>query len=147
MLHDFEGIPPYPLCVDDDNITPHGMIQQLASKPSYMRGFVALATLFQVLGECLLLSRQHLARRPDTDVRTMAAWIEKSRRDIDEALERLPDVLRPSASHDPTKDSNEVFAVQRVNLMITAVFVKFELVRWDPLLPLCFILYSQPPCI
>jgi hypothetical protein len=39
--------------------------------------------------------------------------------------------LRPTTLHDPNVDSNEVFAVQRVNLMITAVLAKFEIVSID----------------
>lgn len=131
MLHDFEKVPPWPKCTDDENISQHGMIDQLVGRPSYMMGFVVLSSLFQILGECLLLSRQHLAR-PKGDVeaakKTCSAWIENALQRIDGHLEDLPDVLRPSVILDPAKDINEVFAVQRVNLMITAVFIKFELV-------------------
>jgi hypothetical protein len=130
-LHDFEGLPPFPECIDDDLINKHGMIPQPANQTSYITGFVSLSGLFQTLGECLKLFRQYKASPKERDRPGLEEWVENACKRIDEDLDSLPEVLRPTTLHDPNVDSNEVFAVQRVNLMITAVLAKFEIVSID----------------
>jgi hypothetical protein len=128
MMHDFEGVPDFPICVDDDLITERGSFSQPENKPSYMSGFVALARLFQIMGECLLLKKQNSARGQTGDASSSLEWITKGERRVEEILRGLPDVLRPTAPLDEAMDLDDIFSVQRANLLITAVSVKFELV-------------------
>lgn len=58
-MNDFEGVPPYPLCIDDELITTEGNLPQPANRPSYMTGFVANVQLMQILSECMRRHRTY----------------------------------------------------------------------------------------
>lgn len=138
MMHDFEGLPSFPLCIDDELITTHGSLAQPSSRPSYMVGFVALAGIFQVIGECLLLTRQHSARSLVNHSGSLQ-WIERAQQRVNDILDRLPAALRPTAAsddivhphhHAENDPDDDIFSVQRANLLITAVSAKFELLNF-----------------
>lgn len=57
ILNDFEGLPPLPDEVDDEFITPNGIVAQPAGRLSHMAGFVAICRIFQVLSQCITRHR------------------------------------------------------------------------------------------
>lgn len=129
LMNDFEGVPPYPLCIDDELITTEGNLPQPANRPSYMTGFVANVQLMQILSECMRRHRTYQTSPVDTDVYAILMWIEKAQTRMRQIIQGLPDVLGPSPPQGTTvSDQSEVFATQRANLLITAVSAEFALV-------------------
>lgn len=57
ILNDFEGLPPLPDEVDDEFITPNGIVQQPEGRLSHMAGFRAICRIFQVLSQCITRHR------------------------------------------------------------------------------------------
>lgn len=57
ILNDFEGLPPLPDEVDDEYITPNGIVGQPEGKLSHMAGFRAICRIFQVLSQCITRHR------------------------------------------------------------------------------------------
>jgi hypothetical protein len=127
MMHDFEGLADFPTSTNDDYITKDS-VALMPKDVSYMAGFINLATLFQHLAECLFMKRQHQTRKKQFTTAHCLTWIEEARAGVDKLLSDLPTVLRPGSPFDQTKDEDGVYSIQRANLLLTAVFVKFELV-------------------
>ena len=130
LMNDFEGVPPYPLCVDDELITTEGNLPQPVNRPSYMTGFVANVQLMQILSECMRRHRTYQTAPMDTDVYAILMWIERAQTQMRQIIQNLPDVLGPNPPQGTTapSDQTEVFATQRANLLITAVSAEFALV-------------------
>lgn len=130
-MNDFEGVPPYPLCVDDELITTEGNLPQPVNRPSYMTGFVANVQLMQILSECMRRHRTYQTAPMDTDVYAILMWIERAQTQMRQIIRGLPDVLGPNPPPPGTvasTDQAEVFATQRANLLITGVSAEFQLV-------------------
>ncbi|GHJ88004.1 hypothetical protein NliqN6_4406 [Naganishia liquefaciens] len=129
LMNDFEGVPPYPLCVDDELITTEGNLPQPVNRPSYMTGFVANVQLMQILSECMRRHRTYQTAPMDTDVYAVLMWIERAQTQMRQIIQNLPDVLGPNPPQGTTapSDQTEVFATQRANLLITAVSAEFAL--------------------
>lgn len=129
LMNDFEGVPPYPLCIDDELITTEGNLPQPVNRPSYMTGFVANVQLMQILSECMRRHRTYETSPMDTDVYGILRWIERGQAQMRQVIQGLPDVLGPAPSHGTTvTDQSEMFGTQRANLLITAVSAEFALV-------------------
>jgi hypothetical protein len=132
LMNDFEGVPPYPLCVDDELITTEGNLPQPVNRPSYMTGFVANVQLMQILSECMRRHRTYQTAPMDTDVYAILMWIERAQTQMRQIIQGLPDVLGPNPPQGSVAtDQMEVFATQRANLLITAVSAEFALVSMD----------------
>jgi hypothetical protein len=127
MMNDFEGIADFPTNTNDDYITKDSVSSTPKDVP-YMAGFVTLGHLFQILGECLFKKRQSLTRKSMFSRAACLNFVDEARDNVDQTLRRLPSVLRPGSPFDQTKDKDGVYSIQRANLLLTAVFVKFELV-------------------
>lgn len=127
MMNDFEGLADYPTNTNDEHITKDSVNVTPKDVP-YMAGFVTLVYLFQILGECLFKKRQSLTRKSMFSRAACLAFVEEARGNVDETLRSLPSVLRPGSPFDQTKDKDGVYSIQRANLLLTAVLVKFELV-------------------
>ena len=127
MMNDFEGLADFPAKTNDDYITKDSITDTPKDVP-HMAGFLTLVHLFQILGECLFKKRQSLTRKSVFPREACLHFVEQAREDVDQILSRLPSVLRPGSPYDQTKDEYGVYSIQRANLLLTAVFVKFELV-------------------
>ncbi|KAJ9110508.1 hypothetical protein QFC22_006729 [Naganishia vaughanmartiniae] len=128
LMNDFEGVPPYPLCIDDELITTEGNLPQPVNRPSYMTGFVANVQLMQILSECMRRHRIYQTSPRDTDVYGILRWIERGQAQMRQVIQDLPDVLGPAPPLGVmVTDQSEMFATQRANLLITAVSSEFAL--------------------
>jgi hypothetical protein len=129
MMHDFEGVPDFPTDTNDDYITKDS-VSLMPNDVSYMKGFNHLARLFQILEECLFMKRQKVWRKEQSTVEACLIFIDGARDRVDNLLRNLPTVLRPGSPFDRATDKDGVYSIQRANLLLTAVFVKFELVSF-----------------
>lgn len=138
MMHDFEGVPGLPMTVDDELVTSYGYLPQPPDRPSYMAGFVALISIFRILAQVQTRSRMYAHSSGEgldgleMNRTIVLDWIQGAQQRIEDILEDLPEPLRSStidlSAVQSGDDRDDIFSVQRANLLITAVSVHFELV-------------------
>jgi hypothetical protein len=131
-LQSYEGLPPYPLEIDDELITTQGYFDQPAGETSYMTGFKRCVSLFPIMAECLVRHRSLMHRQQPLMLDERAAeseWIQRAGEDVDDIIDSLPPVLRKVNPIDERdEERNGVFGMQRANLLVTAASVRFVLV-------------------
>lgn len=137
-LNSFEGFPQLPLEIDDELITFQGAFDQPPSQQSYMCGFVSCIRLFPILEECLVRHRRLVTgllrnggdkgltkHERDNEMH----WVADAEGQVDEVMTGLPDCLRDGVEDRKEGDTHAaVMGMQRANLSITAVSVRFALV-------------------
>jgi hypothetical protein len=101
-----------------------------------MIGFVACIRQFPLLEEpirrtrTLLSSRKRGERPRYEDVEAELQWIDTALLELDEIMQFLPDILKLGWTFDEPMDEIRlaVMGMQRANLAITAVSIRFALV-------------------
>lgn len=133
LMPDYEGVPPMPLEVDDEFITPQGYLPQPATRPSTMTGLAMCCRLFRIFSECLFRHRTFSytpsrAAEPESTL----IWVESSRRELIEALRGMPTAWQADPEDMPDEDDRVMYGTQRANILITAASLDFALVsrRW-----------------
>ena len=131
-LQSYEGLPSYPLEVDDELITTQGYFDQPAGQTSYMTGFKRCGLFFPIMAQCLLRHRSLLHRQHPLTLDERAAavdWLRRAGEDVDDILDSLPPALRVvNPVEEGDEERNGVFGMQRANLLITAASTRFVLV-------------------
>lgn len=135
-LNSFEGQPSFPDQVDDEYITSQGAFPQPAGTTSYIVGLVACVRLFPILSEVITRSRSFRAKNrlgrflSSNEVTSELDWIQRANGEVDGIMAGLPDVLRMGWTVDETLDEVRlaVMGMQRANMAITAVSIRFALV-------------------
>lgn len=135
ILHDFEGVAPFPLEVDDDYITTVGYLPQPERKTSYMYGFVTIMRIFQIISQAITKHRS-FANVADAgteeDVDLLVRWIENAQRKLHIILDGLPPSLCTDLNDlsneeiEPAADIN-LFGIQQANITITVLCAEFVL--------------------
>lgn len=134
-MHDYEGVPPMPLEVDDEYITPQGYLPQPPSQPSTMTGFANSCRLFVIMSQCLFRHRMHchlLCRSEHPSV--VLAWVEDNRTELDNIIKGLSGPWKSEPDNVKNDEERLVFGTQRANILITATSLHFALVRCVSLL-------------
>ncbi|BEJ13508.1 hypothetical protein CspHIS471_0306820 [Cutaneotrichosporon sp. HIS471] len=144
ILHDFEGVPPHPLLVDDEYLTPAGHLPQPDGRPSIMVGFVSILRIFQVVSGCVARHRA-FANRPRNDARAededdmdefdeaaSVRWIAGAQARLRSILSALPPALcmdlQVSCAAERADPCNfSLFQIQQANISITALCAEFAL--------------------
>jgi hypothetical protein len=140
ILHDFEGVPPHPILVDDEYLTPAGHLPQPDVRPSVMVGFVAILRIFQVISGCVARHRA-FANRPsddapdfddDYDEPAAIRWIAAAQGRLRAILAALPpalcmDLTVSCAAERRDPCNFRVFRIQQANISITALCAEFAL--------------------
>ncbi|WWC95031.1 hypothetical protein V866_001883 [Kwoniella sp. B9012] len=122
MINDFQGVCSLPEPVDDEFITIQGSFLQPTSRPSAICGFIAVSKLFKILSECLFHHRCIMAKVQLTDT----ACTETLEDRLQEVLRDFPDgSYKLSGNNDGIVQN--MLAVQRANILITAAICKFAL--------------------
>ena len=75
-LPDFEGTPPLPLKVNDENMTSDHVPQAPNGKHSHMTGFIAVIKIFCILSQCLLRQRPFATLDIQFNRPRLMQWIE-----------------------------------------------------------------------
>ncbi|KLT45847.1 hypothetical protein CC85DRAFT_281999 [Cutaneotrichosporon oleaginosum] len=143
MLHDFEGVAPHPLLVDDEYITPAGHLPQPEVRPSVMVGFVVILRIFQVISGCVARHRA-FANRPrgepsdpssleeEFDEPAAIRWIEGAQARLRAILSALPpalcmDLHISCAAERADPCNSSLYRIQQANISITALCAEFAL--------------------
>lgn len=140
ILHDFEGLAPYPLEIDDDYITPEGHLPQPARRTSYMAGFVVIMRIFQIISQCVSRHRAFANRSADDmefdddgEHAHAIRWIEATQDRVRHMLRALPPNLCMDLSVSARAELDEpagdfsLFRIQQANISITALCAEFAL--------------------
>jgi hypothetical protein len=153
ILHDFEGLPPLPLQVDDDYITPAGHLPQPTGRTSYMVGVVAIARIFRVISQCVVRHRAFANANVspggeggdegddddradrEAEVELHLAWTRVAQQRLHAILAGLPATLRTNlaemaemaAPESPGGGGGRLFGIQQANITITALCAEFAL--------------------
>ena len=123
-LPDFEGTPPLPLEVNDENMTSDHVPQAPNGKHSYITGFVAVIKIFRILSQCLLRQRLFATSHEPFDRSELLQWVDSAQAEVRNVLNNLPVPLRPATNSTPgTSDGT-----QQANILITALCVELVLV-------------------
>jgi hypothetical protein len=132
LMHDHEGVPPYPLETDDEFITAAGYVSQPLANLSYMVGYVYNVRLFRFLSTSLLRRRLlECAAQGELNITLDEGWnwAEEARHKISCLQRELPVKLRAlELSQCSTSDQPDIFQTQRANIVVTAAIVEFALV-------------------
>jgi hypothetical protein len=106
-----------------------------------MQGFGACIRQFPLLEEPITRQRTLLYRRrrgqhmSNIEMEAELRWIETSLRELEQIMEGLPDILKLGWALDEPMDDIRlaVMGMQRANLAITEVSIRFALVslKWD----------------
>jgi hypothetical protein len=129
-MPDHEGVPPFPLEVDDEFITPSGNLPQPISRASTMTGLALSLRLFRTFSQCLTRHRTFTYTPSEApDVETTLVWLEDARAMVRDTLRNLPAAWQ-AGLEDCWRDEEEgvAFGTQRANLLITAASLDFALV-------------------
>ena len=128
-MPDYEGVPPMPLEVDDEFITPQGYLPQPSTRPSTMTGLAMCCRLFRIFSECLFRHRT-FSYTPGVaaDPESTLIWVESSRRDLIDTLRSMPDAWRSDPQGMSDEDDRVMYGTQRANILITAASLDFALV-------------------
>lgn len=133
LMHDHEGVPPYPLETDDEFITAAGYVSQPLANLSYMVGYVYNVRLFRFLSTSLLRRRLlECAAQGELNITLDEGWnwAEEARHKISCLQRELPVKLRAlEPAPYSTSDQPDIFQTQRANIVVTAAIVEFALVR------------------
>jgi hypothetical protein len=133
LMHDHEGVPPYPLETDDEFITAAGYVSQPLASLSYMVGYVYNVRLFRFLSTSLLRRRLlESAAQGELNITLDEGWnwAEEARHKISCLQRELPVKLRAlEPAPYSTSDQPDIFQTQRANIVVTAAIVEFALVR------------------
>lgn len=132
QLLDMDGVPPLPLEVDDEFLSPHLPADSAFQPPgrlSYMAGFIAVSKLFKILSGCIVRHRT-LVNDPDSaqDPETLRAYVARSLDYVQALLASMPDQLQPGNA----SDADTVFGTQAANVYITALCIELALVSARP---------------
>lgn len=139
ILHDFEGVPPYPLETDDEYITTEGALPQPKGKTSTLVGYVAIMRVFQVLAHTINRQRAWANKSsldPDEqrDPSALRRWIGTAQARLREVIDGLPPALRLRfGASEVDSNGEEVpqqygdFGIQQANITITALCAEFAL--------------------
>jgi hypothetical protein len=129
LMPDYEGVPPMPLEVDDEFITPQGYLPQPQDRPSTMTGLAMCCGLFRTFSECLFRHRA-FSYTPGTaaDPESTLAWIESARRDLTRQLRSFPNAWQADPQGMEDEDDRVMYGTQRANILITAASLDFALV-------------------
>ena len=135
-LNSFEGQPAFPSAIDDEYLTAQGAFPQPPASTSYIVGLVACVRLFPVLEQVLIRSRTLRTRikqrrfMSDTEITREQEWIVTANSEVDIIMDGLPDVLKMGWTIDEDMDEVRlaVMGMQRANMAITAVSIRFALV-------------------
>ena len=129
LMPDYEGVPPMPLDVDDEFITPQGYLPQPQDRPSTMTGLAMCCGLFRTFSECLFRHRA-FSYTPGTaaDPESTLAWIESARRDLTRQLRSFPNAWQADPQGMEDEDDRVMYGTQRANILITAASLDFALV-------------------
>lgn len=135
LMHDHEGVPPYPLETDDEFITAAGYVSQPLASLSYMVGYVYNIRLFRFLSTSLLRRRLlECAALGELNITLDEGWnwAEEARHKISCLQRELPVKLRAlELSHCSTSDQPDIFQTQRANIVVTAAIVEFALLDYQ----------------
>ncbi|GMK56592.1 hypothetical protein CspeluHIS016_0304320 [Cutaneotrichosporon spelunceum] len=139
ILHDFEGVPPLPLLVDDEYLTPAGHLPQPEGPPSVMVGVVAILRMFQVVSGCVARHRAFANRKrdgtpvdDDFDEDASVRWITGAQARLRGVLSALPpalcmDLQASFAAERADQSDFSLFGIQQANISITALCAEFAL--------------------
>jgi hypothetical protein len=136
-LNSFEGQPSFPSEIDDEYLTAQGSFPQPIAHTSYIVGLVACVRLFPVLEQVTQRSRMLRTRTRQRRYMTAAEiaseveWIASANAEVDGIMRGLPEVLKMGWTVDEDMDEVRlaVMGMQRANMAITAVSIRFALVR------------------
>lgn len=133
-LNDYEGLPPLPLAVDDELITPQGAFPQPAGGTSYMAGFNGCIQLFPLLAECIVRTRRLQGRQrdgplPPEEVDAELAWEQRVRQQLRVMMADLPPELgdNPPPQDDMDPDRAAIIGMQRANILVTEASLRIAL--------------------
>lgn len=131
-LPDFEGIPPFPVEVDDEYITNESIQPQPSGKLSFMTGFIVISRIFQILSQTIMRQRT-LRINPSAgpDRAALLQWIEDTTLQLRGLMDDLPEKLRHDYSADEVSGDSSVhslYATQQANIQITALCLELCLV-------------------
>jgi hypothetical protein len=131
-LPDFEGIPPFPVEVDDEYITNESIQPQPSGKLSFMTGFIVISRIFQILSQTIMRQRT-LRINPSAgpDRVALLQWIEDTTSHLRDLMSDLPEKLRHDYSADELSGDRTVhslYATQQANIQITALCLELCLV-------------------
>lgn len=129
LMPDYEGVPPMPLEVDDEFITPQGYLPQPATRPSTMTGLAMSCRLFRIFSECLFRHRTFsytpgVAADPDSTLN----WVDGARMDLRETVLGMPTAWQAHPEGMEDEDDRVMYGTQRANILITAASLDFALV-------------------
>lgn len=135
-LNSFEGQPSFPSEIDDEYLTAQGSFPQPPTHTSYIVGLVACVRLFPVLEQVLVRSRSLRTRNKQarymthTEITQEIEWIAGATAEVDGIMDGLPDVLKMGWAVEDSMDEIRlaVMGMQRANMAITAVSIRFALV-------------------
>lgn len=119
--------------VNDALITSAGAFPQPIERVSAMTGFVACVKMFVIMAGCIGRRRAWERRRFSIyplDVDEALGWISQAEQTVNAIVEALPPCLafvNPASTNDASEDA--FHGMQRANLVITALSVRFLLVR------------------
>lgn len=135
-LPDYEGIPPFPLEVDDEYITHESIHPQPSTRQSFMSGFIVISRIFQILSQTLMRQRT-LRINPSAgpDRTALLFWIEETTSQLRGIMDSLPPKLRHDYVVPPAGAGvdHSLYATQQANIQITALCLELSLV--GPFLP------------
>ena len=128
IMHDADGLPPFPEEVDDDMIPSHGpnVLPQPPAEPSYMIGFGAVARIFQWIYRCQWRHRMFVMDPAACANReALQLWIVDAKAALKHILDALPLQLRPDFSTSNTDLST--YGMQAANVCITSLCLEMAL--------------------
>lgn len=138
-----EGFAKLPIEVDDEYIVDNGLLERPTDKPSRLAGFNNCVKLFPVMGQCMARHRRFLGRTTtgeQFDIPTEIFRINAAKQQVDDIVRALPPHLAGDwDGRNHSEEDNAVNGMQRANILITALSVKFTLVSCTTLIILCTI--------
>jgi hypothetical protein len=128
-FHDFEGVPPLPLELDDDFLAGDHALPQPPGQLSFMTGFVVITRVFQLLSQCILRHRLYnISPATAPDVASQLEWLAETSQKLREILVNLPEQLQVNYDSSRFNESTAVFGTQQANIYITALCLELSLV-------------------
>ena len=136
-LSDFEGVPPLPLDVDDDYLTPHAHLPQPAHRTSSMTGFIAVTRIWQIVARCQLRQKIYTLQSSSfegesaVEVDGLLDWLVESLVKVRKVVDDLPKELkRDFGELQFERDGAEkvAFGIQQANIYVTALVAEFVFV-------------------
>lgn len=147
-MNAFEGLPPLPLDVDDEFLTPLGSFgptpdesSRRLSTPltppvkSTLSGFLGCVALFPILGQTIARHRSLRHRLSSGDIPTPAevdvdrAWVGRMRAELQTRMDNTPKYLKDPGWVGGSDEGSAVRGMQRANVLVTEASIQFALVR------------------